>query len=289
MVRQTFTERIQRRLQLWWDEPRRPGVWRMHHYAPHRLRERYLLRSGDDPEHRWRCCPFWQRTLINKWNSREFVSRHGGSVPALYWRTRLPSAARVRTLPSHFVIRPILGTSRQGVYVVANGRDLLRGAPFSAAALRRGIFRAGRLAWTLPILAEEFVRSADGAYRLPTEYKCHTFGDTVAAVQMLERSGARTARDRFYTCDWRAFPDRMNTALPEAELADPPRCLDDMLRLATRLGTAIGTYMRIDFFAGPDGCVFNEFASTPANGHGFTGFCDDLFGALWSEKFPSAT
>lgn len=286
--RQTFSERIKERLRLWWGQPPRRGEW-TRRYALHQLRERYALRHRDDPEAAWRCCAFWQRTLINKWNSREFVSKHSGAVPALYWRAYVPSEARLRTLPTHFVVRPVLGASRQSVYVVADGRDLLRGEPFSAATLRRSILRAGKLAWTRPILAEEFVRSVDDQYRLPIEYKCHTFGDTVAAVQVLERSGVKTARDRFYTADWRAFRDPMNTQLPQAGFSDPPRCLDEMLDLAARLGTAVGTYVRIDFFETGRGCVFNEFSSTPWSGAGFTTFCDDLFGGLWAQKFPSAT
>ncbi len=286
--RQTFAQRINARLRLWWGHPPRRREWRRR-YAVHQLRERYTLRSRDDPDDAWRCCAFWQRTLISKWNSREFVAKHGGRVPALYWRQHVPSRGQLAALPSHFVIRPVWGTSRQCVYVVAAGRDLLRAEPFSAAVLRRSILHAGRLAWTLPILAEEFVRSEDGQYRLPVEYKCHTFGDTVAAVEMIERTGANTGQHRYYASDWRPMPDPMNTILPQAELTDPPRCLAEMLALARRLGTAVGTYVRVDFFATDRGCVFNEFASTPANGRGFTAFCDDLFSRLWEDKFPDAT
>ena len=195
----------------------------------------------------------------------------------------------MNALPSRFVLRSVWGASRRGVYVVADGRDLLRDQPFSVTDLRRGIRRAGRLAWTVPILAEEFVRSEDGQFRLPAEYKCHTFGDTVAAVEMIERAGAKEARHRYYTSDWRAFSDPMNTILPPLELRDPPEHLQEMLGLAARLGAAIGTYMRIDFFATDRGVVFNEFASTPANGHAFTPFCDDLFGGLWEARCPHAT
>ncbi len=286
--RQTFSQRINARLRLWWDLPPRRGG-RLRRYTLHQLRERYMLRHRDDPHQAWHCCAFWQRTLINKWNSREFVAKHGGRLPALYWRAHVPSRTRLSALPSHFVIRPVWGTSRQSVYVVAEGRDLLRAEPFSAAVLRRSILRSGWLAWTLPILAEEFVRSEDGQYRLPVEYKCHTFGDTVAAVEMIERTGANTARHRYYAADWRPMPDPMNTILPQAALAAPPRCLDEMLDLAGRLGGAIGTYVRVDCFATDRGCVFNEFASTPANGRGFTAFCDDLFGGLWEEKVGNAT
>jgi hypothetical protein len=280
----TFSDRIRNRVRLWWGDASRRGPPSLH-----ALRERYSLRHRDDPDDAWRCCPLWQRTLVNKWNSREFVGKHGGTLPQLYWCARMPSRRRMQTLPSHFVLRPVLGTNEQGVHVVANGRDLLRDEPFSVAALYRNILRAGRLAWTRPILAEEFVRSADGEYRLPVEYKCHTFAGTVAAVQVIEQSDVAGPRTRFYTSDWDVFPDHMSTILPEGERQEPPRHLADMLGLAVRLGTELETYMRIDFFETDRGWVFNEFASTPSRGEFFTPYCDDLFGQLWTKKCPSAT
>jgi hypothetical protein len=258
-------------------------------FTPHGWRDLYALRRRDDPEDAWRCCALWQRKLINKWNGREFVLKHGCRVPALYWRARLPSQRRLRALPSHFVIRPIWGSRRRGIYVVAEGHDLLLGEPFSAAVLRRSILRSGMLTRILPVMAEEFVPSEDPRYQLPIEYKCHTFGDTVAAVEVIERETTKKARRLFYTTDWQPIADRMHIFLPPSEPRDPPRCLDEMLRLATRLGTALGTYMRVDFFATPRGCVFNEFSSTPADGDNFTAYCDDIFGGYWEEKFPHAT
>ncbi len=282
----TFTERIQRRLRLWWDYPPQPGDWRVRHYAPHRLRERYSRRRRDESATAWRCCQYWQRTLINKWNSREFVLKHGCPVPALYWCVRVPSAARLRSLPSRFVLRPVLGTDDQGVFVVANGRNLLTSERFSTAALRASIWRRGKLAWTLPILAEEFV--GEDALGLPREYKFHAFGDRIAAIQAVDRSEIRS-RQRYYSPDWDAFPDPLNTYLAQAEPFDRPPCLDEMLGMAARLGGAIGTYMRIDFFASAERYVFNEFASTPFSGMGFTPFGDAFFGRVWEEQFPDAS
>jgi hypothetical protein len=283
--RRTFSQRIDQRLDLWWGYRRRRGERLTVRYHPHHLRERFARRRRDDPDDAWHCCGFWPRTLINKWNSREFVAKHGGRIPNLYWCVRLPSRRRLRRLPAQFVLRPIAGTSRHGVHVVSNGHDLLRGVPFTGAEVRRSILGSGKMGWTIPILAEELVRAEDSVGRLPIEYKCHTFGDVVAAVQVLERTGMRARDHRFYTPEWQPFADPMNTELPQAKLRDPPRCLREMLNLASRLGAAVGTYMRIDFFAADVGCVFNEFASAP---HYFTPFADEFFCALWDEKFPAA-
>jgi hypothetical protein len=285
---QTFSQRIKTRRRIWWGQPPPEGAWGMSRFTPHGWRDLYALRRRDDAEDAWRCCAWWQRKLINKWNGREFVIRHGGRVPALYWCARLPSQRRLRALPSHYVIRPIWGAHREGVYVVADGRDLLLGEPFSAAVVRRSILRSGMLARILPVMVEEFVRSEDPRFYLPIEYKCHTFGDTVAAIEVLERQ-TKKARRLFYTADWQLITDPMSTQGYRSEPRDPPRFLDEILRMATRLGRALGTYMRVDFFGTQGGCGFNEFSSTPANGEGWTPFCDDLFGGYWEDKCPDAT
>jgi hypothetical protein len=284
----SFTARIRRRRRLWWRRPRAAGDWRFVGEAPHRLRERYAVRRQDDPESAWRCCALWQRTLIDKWNAREFAARHGCKVPALYWRARLPSRRLFAALPSHFVIRPTWGAHRKGVHVVADGRELLSGAPFSAAAVRRYILRSGPLTRTMPVLAEEFVRS-DARWVLPLEVKFHTFGDAVAAIEVTERANVRTALRRYYTPDWQPIADQINRSIPQGPPRDPPACLDEMSGLARRIGTALGTYMRIDFFVTAAGPVFNEFASTPANGEHFTPFADEMLGGWWARVIPDAT
>lgn len=286
---QLFSRRIARRRHLWWGEWPRWRALRTYRDTLHRGRERYTYRRRDDPDDAWRCCAFWQRTLVGKWNGREFAARHGCRLPALYWCGYAPTGLSRLTLPDAFVVRPLFGTTRRGVYVVAHGRELLRKAAAAAPALRRRILASSTMPWTAPTLVEEFVKTEDGRYELPVEYKCYTFGDVVAAIEVIERRDAYAggAKHRYYTAAWEPFADAMNVVLPQAAPRDPPRCLDEMLRIAPRLGAALGTFMRIDFFSTPEGCVFNEFSSTPHEG--YTPYADELLGALWDEKFPERT
>jgi len=237
----------------------------------------------------WQCCPHWPRTLVNKWNSREFVQKHGCRVPALYWHGRWIAKIPFASLPPRYVVRPVWGAARSGVYVVADGQELLRKVPAIEAAVRRRLFREhGPMAVTL-LLIEEFVPAEGGGGRLPIEYKCHTFGSTVAAVQVIERTGPHSGTHRFYTPRWEPFPDVMDGNYPLAPRRGPPRCLEEMLGAATRLGEAIGTYMRVDFFASDAGAVFNEFSSTPqVHKLAYTRCCEETFGALWHQQFPDA-
>ena len=285
-----FSARIRRRRELWWGANEPTAGWRRYPAAAHRLRRRHTFVRRDAPPDAWRCCEYWQHTLINKWNSREFVARLGCRLPALYWVGQLPSVRRLRSL-RHFVVRPVWGAVRRGVYVIADGRDLLRHAPAPAARLHRSLLRSLPRRWPAPLMLEEFVRTAAGEYALPTEYKLHTFGDRVAAVQIFHRTSIYDGgvTQRMYTPDWQPFTDPMDVAVPRAPVVEAPACLDEMLECASRLGRELGTYMRVDFFATDRGCVFNEFSSTPRRGQYVTPFCDALFAALWDEHCPGTT
>lgn len=287
-----FSRRLRRRQRRWWGRPRRPSEWRRLPDVLHRAVERQRLRSRDDPDQVWRCCEVWPRSLVQKWNGREFAARHGVPLPELYWCGRSLHRLPVDTLPARFAVRPLSGRKRRGVYVVANGRELLREAPMDARALRRRLIREHGPWRPQPILVEAFAVPEDGRDRLPTECKLHVFRDVVAAIEVIERAhgGPGGARLRFFTPTWEPFEDAMVTGYPVAAKREAPRGLDAMLRHGLRLGAAVGTYMRIDFFATQAGVLFNEFSSAP--GHrslGYTPFCEELFDALWREKFPDAT
>lgn len=283
-----FSDRIRARQRFWWGKP---GKWRnreSYRRLLHRVKETHRLLSKDDPDSRWRCCDLWQRTLSNKWNAREFAQRHGCRVPTLYWWGRRPAALPLDSLPAHFVIRPIWGANGRGVHVLANGRDLLHERTYSRDELRTELRREqGRLS-RFPLLVEEFVKTENSDYALPVEYKCYTFGGTVAAIQVVERFGIR-ARHGFYNPAWELLADRMNTHNPPAPYRDPPHCLEEILVCAKRLGVAYGTFVRVDFYATDRGCVFGELSSTPLDGREFTAFAEEHFGRLWQATFPDRT
>ena len=278
-----FEDRIRKRWQLWWGPPRWHRPLELADRL-HRWKECRTLRDSSDPEGTWRCCRFWQRSLLNKWNSREFAKRHGCRVPALYWSGRSVSRTPLDDLPDSFVIRPSFGTNREGVYVMTGGVDLLTGEPHTRAGLRARLFeRVGRRS-NPPLLVEEFVRSEDGSYRLPLEFRCHAFGGTIGAVEVVIR-GRKTkipSRYGFFTPEWQPL-DPGYTDPDPIESIEPPRCLDEMLGWARCLGQAYETYVRVDFYSSDKGCVFGEFSSTPARGETFTEFTNDYFEQLWQK------
>ena len=249
-----------------------------------------MLRDRNDPDQVWRCCAYWPRSLINKWNAREFAARHGADLPALFWRGTAREEAPFESLPDAFVIRPVSGTMCRGVEAVVGDRELLHGHPASLPELRSGLPRTRFLRRAAPFLIEEFITTEDGRFELPVGYKCHTFGDEVVLVETVRTRSADDAEHRYYTPDWEPIEDPINTYLPpDEQLSEPPRCLERMVEQAATLGAELGTYMRVDFFASERGCIFNEFSSLPLGGNYNTPYCEELFGSRWAEKFPDAT
>lgn len=277
-----FRERIERRQRFWWgtdwSRPHRQLALRLH-----RFRERYSWRTGDEPDARWHCCDRWQRTLMSKWNARQFARHLGCRVPALLWSGWRTSHLPVHSLPDCYVVKPNFGTMGRGVHVMAEGVELRSGKPCSDRELLERLREERGEISNNPILVEEFVLSEDGARVLPIEYKCHVFGDKVAAIQVGHRA-AGSLTQRFYRDDWKPFDDPMSRRKPLADLEDPPRCFDELLSYARRLGAAYGTYVRVDLYASEKGCVFGEFAPTPWGGSGFTPFAQDYFEQIWQER-----
>ncbi|HEY2386770.1 MAG TPA: ATP-grasp fold amidoligase family protein [Candidatus Binatia bacterium] len=248
-----------------------------------------LSRRHTDPDDRWHCCEFWQRSLANKWNAREFARKHGCRVPEMYWCGRRVGRIPFDDLPSTYVLKSAFGKSGDRVYVMRDGTDVLHQRTFTATGLRahlRGSFAQVPL---VPILIEEFMGEESSA-ALATDYKVHVFGDVVGAIEVVHKLSAKSETSTFYTPTWGAFDYPFTApAYPAGSYEPPPPCLDEMLRHARALGVAYGTFVRADFYATRRGCVFGEFSTTPNSGNDFSDEANRYLGALWQRHFPDAT
>lgn len=290
----SFSERLQLRNALWWGKGPKAAQVPVHGRWLHRFEENHLLRRAADPEGRWRCCEYWHRALSNKWNAREFATRHGCRVPALYWWGRRPGAIPLDSLGDFFVVRRAWGTHSGGVFAMAGGRELLRRRSLERSQLRRQLRRSLGAFSHVPVLVEEFVRTEEGTYELPVNFKFHMFGDEIAAIHLVRhepevRPNGDDLLHRFYTASWTPIEDRMVTDYTLCEPQAPPRCLDEMIAVARRLGRAYGKYVRVDLYATDQGCVFGEFSTIPHAGRNYTPFAERYFGEFWQRAFPDET
>ena len=253
-----------------------------------RLEQRYSLLDATQPDSRWRRGEFWQRRLNNKYNSREFAKRHGVDVPELYWKGRSLRDLPWGSLPSQIVVRPCWGAVRKGVYVLDGDRDLLSDRRFEADELQRTLAPLFSGFPRHPVLVEEFLRTEQGRYALPIEYKFHVFRGHIGAIEVIERATGKKgdATSRFFTSEWVRIEEPIRLCLPEGGPLDPPACLHQLVESARTLGGAYGTYVRVDLYATERGCVFGEFSSIPNDGKDFTEWADAYFEECWSANCP---
>jgi hypothetical protein len=278
----TYSQRIRRRQAIWWGG----APWRIGARA-HRLWERLRSIDFNKPPENWQCCEFWQRSLSNKLHGHAFAQAHGCRVPDLYWTGFLMGKIPFDLLPDAFVIKPIVGAMTYGVFACAGGVDKMTGMRFEKATLVKSIQKTRGLLPLFPLMIEEFIRPETGAYEVPFDFKFHMFRERIAVIRVTDRTAGRdNARDSFFTPDWELIGEPFLVSMVPLGRIPPPKCLDEMLETARRLGKAYGRYVRVDMYATPRGCVFGEFASTPRRGLGYSHFADEFLGRIWQELLP---
>jgi len=279
-----FSERIRRRHALFWNT-RRLGF-----HGKGRCLLTYLSRH--DPLETWHCCDLWQRKLANKWNSREFAVKFGCGVPELYWSGRDVGSIPFERLPDRYVVRPVVGHSKRGIFVMANGIDLISGRQLVPRQIVAETKRA-LPPWTRRrVLVEEYVAPEEASLGRPLEVKCWTFGGRLAAFQTTRRPASPnegwTHSTRFFDEQWGPLPELHSSSRGHRILPAPeaPRCSEEIRSRAEALGRAYETFVRIDFYASAAGAVFSEFAPTPLAGNGFTEFGERYLEEIWRETIP---
>ena len=213
-------------------------------------------------------------------------------MPDLYWHGRDLSSLDFAALPPHYVLRPTIGHSSEGIFVMADGVSLLDGRAYSDSELKRRLAEIVVGDPRVDILVEEFVKTEDGEYRLPTDYKLQMFGGKVGGIGAMRRLSRHEVRKRYYTESWEPFSEPINVPSAQKPLDDivaPPKCLPEIIADAKRLSKAYGIYVRVDFYATDKGSVFGEFSPTPAVGRDFSDFASDHFLALWHEAYPGSS
>lgn len=279
-----FSERIQRRYELFW-KTRRLGF-----HGKGRCLLTYM--SRDDPIEKWHCCDFWQRKLSNKWNAREFALKHGCRVPELYWCGKNVDEIPFHSLPGHYVLRPVVGHSKKGLFVMANGVNLLDGKSYDRQQLITELRRELHPLTRRRVLVEGFVHPEEGGCLRPIECRFYVFGSRIGAIQRVERGNSVGEAGSFavWFMDEHWEPMQPVHRLPESHrdlpVPPPPRCLEEMKSCARTLGQVYETFVRVDLYASDVGCIFGEFAATPLRGNGFNKFGDQYLEDLWQETFP---
>ena len=265
-----FSRRIKRRHRIFWNAPDAEIV-------------RNTKMSASDPIEKWRDAVYWQRKLSNKHNAREFAQLHGCKVPALYWKGRDLGNLNFDALPPQYVIRPTIGHSCDKVFLMNQGVNLMDRQAYSETALREIMGNALMQNPYQEFLVEEFLRTEEGEYKIPKDYKFYMFNGDVARIEIIDRLGPSEGYTSYYTENWEQM-DNIGTKYGKAACQPPPLCLNDLIGHAKALSKSYELFVRIDFYATDQGAVFGEFTPTPGSGKCFTPDADRMFTDYWNKS-----
>lgn len=264
-----FSDRIRNRHRQFWEAADAEIV-------------RNTLLHAHDPIEKWKDAENWQRKLSNKYNSREFAKKHGCKVAELYWKGRNINELPFDKLPDHYVIRPTIGHSCQLVFLMSGTTNLMDKKTYShseiAALLKEQVAKNPYLEF----LVEEFIRTEDGEYKIPKDYKFYMFSGQIARIEVINRISSSEGRTSLYNEHWEQMVNIGKKYGQNAVYEEPPQCLPELIEQAKTLSKAYDIFVRIDFYATDKGAVFGEFTPTPGVGKFFTNEADAMFEGYWA-------
>lgn len=265
-----FSQRVKKRNRIFWKSSDAVIV-------------RNTIMNANDTMEKWKDVKNWQRKLSNKYNSREFARKHGCRVPELYWKGNNYTAIDFDNLPEHYVIRPTKGHSLKLVFLIKNSINLMDGKKYSKEDIKVVLSKALYDDQKIEFLFEEFVRTEDGEYKIPDDYKFYMFNGQIGCIQVINRLSNTTGFTSWYDENWNLLPN-LTTNYPEGKVQPIPKCLQEMIDYAGKLSKSYEIFVRVDFYATDKGAVFGEFTPTPGLGNGFTADGEKLLTEYW-EKF----
>lgn len=129
------------------------------------------------------------------------------------------------------------------------------------------------------VLIEELLRDPEGG--IPSDYKFYVFNGQCRFIEVHQGRFERFVVDR-YTRNWEYMPFDWVGVSRSGEPKPPPSQLDDMVRIAERLGAEID-FVRADLYLLGDRIVFGELTHYPAGGTGRfdPAEYDELIGSWW--------
>lgn len=224
--------------------------------------------------------PHWQRILSNKANSLYFAEKMGCKIPQVYWQGRNINDIDFTLLPKQFVIKPTTGHSCNNVYLMDEGYNHMDKQFYTMEDLMDAMHSVLQLNHQNEFIIEEFLRSEDGIYRIPLDYKVHTFNGEIACIEVIDRKAPSIGHVNVFDDKWNAV-ENIGCKFIQGDNLTPPHCMDEIISHCKALSKIYRIYVRIDFYATDKGAVFGEFTPTPGIGVGFTRKANYMLTRYW--------
>lgn len=264
-----FSKRIKKRYETFWLDSEAEHI-------------RNTPMSQNDSIEKWKAAPYWQRRLSNKYNAREFAKMHGCQVPDLYWKGADVETIDFSKFPPYYVIRPTVGHSCNLVFVMDNGQNLFDKKHYQHDEIKAILKREITKNQSLEFLIEEFLKTEDGQYTIPTDYKFYCFNGEIACLYAINRLSPKSGYGTFYDENWNQLK-KVQFNYPPIANQKAPACFKEMVETAKILSKSYDMFVRIDLYATSKGCVFGEFTPTPSMGMNFTSFGKKLMISYWDK------
>jgi hypothetical protein len=253
---------------------------------------RNTILNSHDPITKWKNVENWQRKLDNKYNSKEFAKLHDCRVPETYWRGRDVNKINFDKLPKQYVIKPTIGHSSKLVFLFDNSINLFDNRKYSYEVLLGVMNTELEKNSNLEFIIEEFLKTEQGEFKIPIDYKFYAFDGVIAAIQVIQRFGYKKSISGIYDEGWNQmkhlFRKRRFSFKGDrfkGRFERPPK-LEEMIEYAKRLSKAYEIFVRIDLYATQKGTVFGEFTPTPSKGDYFTSQADKMLLKYWDNFCP---
>jgi hypothetical protein len=238
------------------------------------------IMEQSSPMEKWKDVENWQRKLNNKYNSGEFAKKHDCKVAGLYWKGKDVNTINFENLPNQYVIRPTIGHSSRGVFLMNNSINLMDGKTYVKEDVKEALAAALDKNKNLEFLVEEFLRTESGEYKIPDDYKFYMFNGEVATIQVINRVGPSKGFTRYYNENWQVMKN-VTVYYPKGAYQPPPKCLAEMIQKTKELSKSYEIFVRIDFYATDNGAVFGEFTPLPSAGNYYTPAGDKFLADYW--------
>ena len=266
-----FRRRIEKREKVLWKDPEVPKIIEQRLFA-------------SDPMEKWKEIDHWQRLLENKLNAKEFAKKIGCKVAELYWTGGENEFVGLEfsNFPTNFVIKPVIGQSSEGVFIMRDGFNLFDEQKYSNEELKAAITGLFQENPKLELIIEEFLPNEEGKFEIPNDYRFYMFNGYLTFIRLDKRRKLERERVSFYTPEWSLIDHRILEFANVVHKDAPPLHLNEMIENARKLSKQYEIFVRLDFYDSSDGPVFGEFTSIPRQGRGFTTYGSRKLIAAWN-------
>jgi len=237
----------------------------------------------------------WQHLVNNKLLGYAFAKGYGVSTPRV-----LHCSTELADLPEEwpaewgtaFVVKPLAGTTNQGVVLVNASVDIVKKRQMRGRADVMEEYKSYQGNRGI-VYVEELLRIGEGDGVLdfsahinepaPPDFKFFTFDDAIAAVMIVVGRDTDSECKLWVDEEFNILTRKEDNGIPACPKSKvtKPRSWGQLVNAAKKLGGALGVHYRIDLFASTQGVLLGEFTPWHTGGKSVPAECEQVLAKAW--------